>query len=211
MNGPFDYSVLKEAGFYVDHCLIKPKANEIVVEGQKHRVRQKLIEVLAYMAANAGETVSRDEILQQIWSAKPSSDEVLTQVISELRKVLNVGSGGETVIETIPKVGYRLTAVVRLEAIQPRSFGSVAPAVLPTADHLDFYNWAESLARQNRLLWVAVAVLILAFVSTSAVLFGLGPYREEVFIQILDGETITSHRRGFGGQLEEKGPKKDEN
>ena len=204
-------TILRETSFFVDDTLIKPSANEIIVRGEKHRVRQKVIDVLAYMAAKKGEVVSREEMLQQLWRTQPASDEVLTQVVSQLRKLLNSDVGPQSIIETIPKIGYRLIAEIRIQKIQPRSFGSRAPLITPTDDNFALIQWVEKMARQNRILWVAVVSLLIALTVSLIVLFQLGPYGEEIIIETIDGQTTLQQRRGFLKLGEEQGEQKDEN
>ena len=77
------------------------------VDGDVTRLEPRLAGVLAVLVQHAGETLSRDELLSLAWEAD-ASDEALTQAISRLRKLL----GDRKVIETIPRVGYRVTAAV---------------------------------------------------------------------------------------------------
>lgn len=71
------------------------------------RLEPRLAGVLAVLIERAGETLGRDELLSLAWEAD-ASDEALTQAISRLRKLL----GDPSVIETVPRVGYRLAAPV---------------------------------------------------------------------------------------------------
>ena len=50
--------------------------------------------------------VTRDEFLETVWD-NDGSDEALTQAISRLRKIL----GDNTLIETVPRTGYRLAVL----------------------------------------------------------------------------------------------------
>ena len=75
------------------------------VEGEVIRLEPRLAGLLAVLVQRPGEVISRDELLSLAWDAG-ASDEALTQAVSRLRKLL----GDRTTIETIPRVGYRLTA-----------------------------------------------------------------------------------------------------
>jgi DNA-binding winged helix-turn-helix (wHTH) protein len=71
----------------------------------------KSIHVLYELAKNAGDTVSRDELMATVWPEKttPASD-VVKQAIMGLRRTFDTQSSSKSVIETIPRTGYRLVA-----------------------------------------------------------------------------------------------------
>jgi Tol biopolymer transport system component/DNA-binding winged helix-turn-helix (wHTH) protein len=66
----------------------------------------KLFETLLLLVENAGRLVTKEEFMRRVWADSFVEDLVLTQNISQLRKIL--GNGEEPVIETVPKRGYRL-------------------------------------------------------------------------------------------------------
>ena len=141
--------------FYVGSARIDPAAHEIVRDGKRHRVRQKLIRVISYLARHREEVVTREELLDQIWADQPSGDEVLTQVISELRKVLGDDPKSSTIIETVPKAGYRLVAPVRFA-----EGGNGSPESEDPGTDLNHEGFKQSaLAPENKKLWIAVSAL----------------------------------------------------
>jgi TolB-like protein/Tfp pilus assembly protein PilF len=74
------------------------------------------------LAGRAGDAVSREALLAEVWPGVVVGDEALTQSIIKLRRALGDDPRAPTYIETISKRGYRLIA---------RVGGSPAP--LPTA------------------------------------------------------------------------------
>lgn len=76
------------------------------------RLEPKVMEVLGYLAAHAGEVVPRQELLQALWPGVVVGDESLTQTVIKLRKALGDASREPRYIETIAKRGYRLIAAV---------------------------------------------------------------------------------------------------
>ncbi|MCB1588337.1 MAG: winged helix-turn-helix transcriptional regulator, partial [Xanthomonadales bacterium] len=75
------------------------------------RLTPKSAEVLKVLLRHEGEPVSREVLIDQIWRDQYPSDDVVTKAIGELRRVL--AQDGQTVIETIPRVGYRLLPTVQ--------------------------------------------------------------------------------------------------
>ena len=68
--------------------------------------------VLTHLAARAGEVVTRAELLDAVWGGTVVQEEALTQAVSQLRRALDDDPRAPTIIETIPKQGYRLLAPV---------------------------------------------------------------------------------------------------
>ena len=84
-----------------------------VITGTTHpRLTSKAIAVLLELVRNAGNTVTRDQLLDHVWKHRVTTPDVLTQAIKELRKAFGDDSKPSSYIETIPKVGYRLVAPV---------------------------------------------------------------------------------------------------
>ncbi|MFT4937410.1 MAG: DNA-binding winged helix-turn-helix (wHTH) protein/TolB-like protein, partial [Paraglaciecola sp.] len=78
---------------------------------QSHRLEPKAVQVLYQLALCAGETVSRQELMDKVWHARVVIEDALTRVISQLRLTFN-DSKTRQVIQTVPKKGYRLSADV---------------------------------------------------------------------------------------------------
>src|SRR6266436_2573980 len=83
-------------------------------------LRPKSFEVLSYLVENAGRLVTKEELIEAIWPDVIVSDQVLTHCVSEARQA--IGDGGQTIIKTVPRRGYRFVAPVARVAS-----GAVAP------------------------------------------------------------------------------------
>jgi cytochrome c-type biogenesis protein CcmH/NrfG len=72
--------------------------------------------VLVYLAGAGGAVVSRNEILDAVWPRLAVTPDALSRCLVELRKAFDDDSNELRTIETIPKVGIRLTRpVARIE------------------------------------------------------------------------------------------------
>ncbi len=100
------------ADFFVGEWRVSPKLSKITKDGQAVGVKQKSVAVLACLADASGEVVSRNDIMDVVWPGMTVTDDVLTQSIVELRKVFADDAKHPQVIETIPRVGFRLIAPV---------------------------------------------------------------------------------------------------
>jgi TolB-like protein len=64
--------------------------------------------VLDRLAEAANSVVTRQQIFDSVWPGAAISDEALTQQIADLRKAFGDSAQHPNIIETIPKVGFRL-------------------------------------------------------------------------------------------------------
>jgi pimeloyl-ACP methyl ester carboxylesterase/DNA-binding winged helix-turn-helix (wHTH) protein len=69
----------------------------------------KAFDTLLLLIENGGHTLTKEEMMEEIWQGAFVEENNLAQNVSILRKTL-----GEGVIETVPKRGYRFVAPVRL-------------------------------------------------------------------------------------------------
>jgi len=107
--------------FQLGSFRVEPLNGYIVGQDQEPRhLPPKAMEVLVYLAASAPETLTRDQLLDEVWGRNYISDEVLTHAITELRHALGDSPGHPEYIETIPKRGYRLLEIARPPAGSPR-------------------------------------------------------------------------------------------
>jgi TolB-like protein/DNA-binding winged helix-turn-helix (wHTH) protein/Flp pilus assembly protein TadD len=96
-----------EGDFKVGEWMVTPTLNQIGSNGSSTRVEPKAMQVLLYLAEHPG-VVSKEKLLSSVWPDVFVSEDVLPGCISALRKAFNDNARRPTVIETIPKGGYRL-------------------------------------------------------------------------------------------------------
>lgn len=72
----------------------------------------KQFDLLTYFVENAGRVAKKSDLLEAIWADAYVEEATLARNISWLRNKLEEHTGGEPLIETVPKLGYRFTAEV---------------------------------------------------------------------------------------------------
>jgi len=75
-------------------------------------VEPKIMSLLHVLASNAGEVMTREDLITAVWGVEYGGDERLSRAISILRKALGDKRGQYTHIVTISRVGYRLIAQI---------------------------------------------------------------------------------------------------
>jgi tetratricopeptide (TPR) repeat protein/DNA-binding winged helix-turn-helix (wHTH) protein len=178
-----------------------PARNCLRRDGQEQMLRQKSLQVLLYLIEHRERSVSKEELLQNVWEGTAVTDDALVQIIVELRKLLGDDSRQPRFIRTIPKAGYHFIASVEeppstLSALPPGAFEveeitSVQvefaeevqyPAqlakqlVAQPADQLAALPPAAGLTqrnwRQRNLRWLAVLGIGLLALAVLAVFYG---------------------------------------
>ncbi len=104
--------------FRLGHVLVEPAALRLSSARGESFLEPKVMSVLVALAERPGNLWQRSDLLDKVWPASPSGDEVLTRAISLLRKALEGGHGLNCSVVTVPKLGYRLVADVHAEAPQ---------------------------------------------------------------------------------------------
>ena len=130
MNELSDPGLFEDGDFRVGPWLVQPRRNLIHGPEGPVRLEPKIIEVLACLAGQAGQTVSRERLHEVVWRDSFVTEKALTRAVWTLRRVFGDDAKQPAVIETIPKRGYRLIAPVTPVG-QARPIEASAPA----ADH----------------------------------------------------------------------------
>jgi len=105
--------------FRLEDWLVHPAEGTLSSDGHLVRLEPRVMDVLVYLAAEPGEVVSKEDLLEAVWGGSYVEEGVLTQAIHGLRKALGDDARQPRFIQTIPKRGYRLVASVSIESAGP--------------------------------------------------------------------------------------------
>jgi DNA-binding winged helix-turn-helix (wHTH) protein/tetratricopeptide (TPR) repeat protein len=75
-------------------------------------LQPKAFDVLAYLVENPDRVVSKTELLDQVWAGTVVTENVLSRIVSLLRKALGDDARSPRYIGLVPRVGYRLLQTV---------------------------------------------------------------------------------------------------
>ncbi|MCJ8268889.1 MAG: winged helix-turn-helix domain-containing protein, partial [Psychrosphaera sp.] len=108
MNSP------KQTHYQIGDWLVDFSSNVISKDNTEVKaevkIEAKTMAVLKYLVEHANQTVTRDELLDEVWSDMVTVQDVVTNAVGKLRKAL--GDNKKQIIVTVPKVGYKLNAQV---------------------------------------------------------------------------------------------------
>ena len=113
--------------FRVGEWQVEPDLNRISCGDRTIQLEPKLMDVLVYLALNAGRVVSKIDITDAVWPDVFITESVITRSIAGLRRSFGDDVKNPRFIETISKRGYRLIAEVEIGASVHEPPASRAP------------------------------------------------------------------------------------
>jgi len=98
----------------IGEWIVNPASGEVSRGGETARLEARSMRLLVCLAEHAGEVVSIDELLNQVWSGVNVSPDSVYQAVTSLRRVLGDDPKRPVYIATVPRLGYRMVAAVSL-------------------------------------------------------------------------------------------------
>src|SRR5262250_840406 len=94
---------------------------ELRKSGQKVKLQEQPLQVLAALLERPGELVTREELRNRVWPRDTfvDFDHALNTAIKKIRAAVNDDTDAPRYVETVPRRGYRFIAAV--EKIAPPS------------------------------------------------------------------------------------------
>ena len=98
---------------------LDPKAGELRKKGMKIRLQGQPVDILIMLLQRPGETVTREELQENLWPADTFVDfeQGLNNAMKRLRSALDDDAESPHFIETLPRRGYRFIAPVESTGI----------------------------------------------------------------------------------------------
>jgi DNA-binding winged helix-turn-helix (wHTH) protein/TolB-like protein len=192
-----------EADFWLGASRVSPSMREVVRAGLHEALEPRIMQVLVALYQANGKVVSRDELIARCWEGRIVGEDAINRAIGRLRRLSEADGGASFVIETIPRIGFRLMASQLLGVTEAGSAGTT-PAV--EAALLDTSPASGSLSHWRS--WRLVAGLVLLLVAASALAsWLLWPAKTAgISVAVLPFDTLDSNgaARVFGKAVAEQ-------
>lgn len=171
----------RESEFVLGKVTVRPSSGEVVSEGQTIRLQPRVMQVLVSLVRADGEVVSRDQLVASCWAGIAVGDDAINRCIGQLRRLAETEAPGAFEIETLPRIGYRLTPREKVrpgrstpDPLQPApareaDARAATPAVQESAEPR---RWPKASLRWS-LAGLAVAIIL------TAAIFAVPPRRTE--------------------------------
>lgn len=173
-------ALVKRCDFTLGTATVRPSLRKVEGPLGTAITEPRVMQVLVALADARGEVLSRDDLLRLCWDNRIVGDDAINRAVGEVRRMaVAVEAGFE--VETVPRVGYRLTGI---------DWEAHAEQVPPATQ-------ASGIDRRKALIGGAAALTVLAAGSAALI------YRQrdaEVDDLIERGRVI----QGSGGSDDEK-------
>ena len=97
----------REPDFTLGNLQVRPSSREVEGGGEREVLEPRVMQVLVVLAQRRGQVVSRDQLIEACWAGRVVGEDAINRCIGKVRRLAEA-QGGFTV-ETIARVGYRLT------------------------------------------------------------------------------------------------------
>jgi TolB-like protein/DNA-binding winged helix-turn-helix (wHTH) protein len=153
---------------------VNPTSGQISRAGETIRIEARTMRLLLCLAERAGEVVSIDELLDQVWSGVVVTPDSVYQAVASLRRQLGDDAKEPAYIATVPRLGYRMLATVTPWTDEPVAPMITAAAATVAASNGAIAGESPGPNRRSRVLAIGAAVclaLAIAFLFYDKVLF----------------------------------------
>jgi TolB-like protein/DNA-binding winged helix-turn-helix (wHTH) protein len=153
---------LSKATLRIGDWSVSPLAGQMTRGSETVRVEARTMRLLLCLAENAGEVVSIDDLLDQVWQGVVVTHDSVYQAVTALRRLLGDDPKQPTYIATVPRRGYRMVATV---AAGEDSVMLPIPSQIAANDAFDIRaDAAPKKAGRSLYLWIGLlaGVVVLA-------------------------------------------------
>ncbi len=141
--------------FAFDDFVLNQDRRELTLRGQAVAVGPQVFDLLLLFVSNPDRVVSKDELLEGVWSGRIVSESTITSHINAVRKAIGDTGEEQRLVRTVARKGYRFVGQVRVDDSgqappadldrQPVPPRQASPAVLalpdkPSITVLPFHN-----------------------------------------------------------------------
>lgn len=150
--------------YRLNDILVEPSALRLSGPQGETLLEPKVMALLVALSERPNELWPRGDLIEAIWQNGFGSDESLTRLVSMLRKALSDEHSLSDAVVTVPKLGYRLDAVIDRhvpEAVQEDAV--TPPPPKPASTQQEAPNVVARKQRRGRFALYAIGVAALAF------------------------------------------------
>ena len=200
--------LVREADFWLGASRVSPSMREVERAGLRETLEPRIMQVLVALHQANGRVVSRDELIARCWEGRIVGEDAINRAIGKLRRLSEEEGDASFVIETIPKIGFRLMASQSLVATEAGSAG-ISPAIEARDDATTLSDTARasSLLAHQRGWRLAAGLALLTVAAFALAAWLLWPARPSgISVAVLPFDTLDSNSaaRVFGKAVAEQ-------
>ena len=112
-------------------CLLDTQCYLLRRAGQSIPLRPKVFHALIYLLTHRDRVISKQELCEQVWSARAVSDATIENCLKAIRQTIGDNGQAQRLIETRYGQGYRFVATVTISPDGEAREASEAVSLLP--------------------------------------------------------------------------------
>jgi DNA-binding winged helix-turn-helix (wHTH) protein/tetratricopeptide (TPR) repeat protein len=116
---------------------LDPAQRLLLRDGQAVALQPKALDILLLLVRNAGQLVTKEDLLSTIWPKMVVEESNLSQNIFLLRKVLEDGEGSHRYIVTLPRRGYQFSEPVHIRTNDVAAASASPPGAINETARVD--------------------------------------------------------------------------
>jgi TolB-like protein len=105
---PARIDLSREADFSLGDIRFFPSTREARSPRGSETVEPRVMQVLVRLVRTTGAVVSRDDLIESCWDGRAVSDDAINRSIAKVRQLAGNSEHASFVIDTVPRIGYRL-------------------------------------------------------------------------------------------------------
>ncbi len=99
--------------FLFGDCVLDAERRELTRASQVIAIGPQVFDLLLYLIQNRARVVSKDDVLDSVWSGRTVSESTLTSHINAVRKAVGDSGEQQRLIRTVARKGFRFVGEVR--------------------------------------------------------------------------------------------------
>lgn len=111
-------------------CVLDLERRELTRGSETVSIGPRVFDLLAYLVQNRERVVSKDDLLDAVWSGRTVSESTLTSHINAVRKAIGDSGEEQHLVRTLPRKGFRFVG----EVTEDRSAPGAPSAAPPLSD-----------------------------------------------------------------------------
>lgn len=113
--------------FVFGDYVLDPERRELTLRSQVVTVGPQVFDLLLYLVTNRDRVVSKDDLLQAVWSGRIVSESTITSHINAVRKAIGDSGEEQRLVRTVARKGFRFVGEIG-ESRLPDGAGVAEPA-----------------------------------------------------------------------------------
>ncbi len=117
--------------FLFSDCVLDPARRELTRASTAVDVGPQVFDLLLYLVQNRDRVVSKDHMMEAVWSGRIVSESTLTSHINAVRKAIGDSGEKQLLVRTVPRKGFRFVG----EVTEANAFDRSLPGVSGVPSH----------------------------------------------------------------------------